>query len=92
MPEYVEGQTNEYLEHAEACKYLFREFLEFVLVKGWYMPTPPQYPIGKLQQTYDRSDFDWRDPEAFEEFRKWFKELFTAPQSQPPAPPDQQRT
>jgi hypothetical protein len=63
---------DEYVKTIKAAKYLFREFLEYVIVQGLYHPLPLKYPIEKLEEAYSKSDFDWQDKAQFDEFYNWF--------------------
>lgn len=63
---------DQHLKTINAAKYLFREFLEYIIVNGFYRPLPPEYPIEKLEEAYSKSDFDWKDKAKFDEFYNWF--------------------
>ncbi len=67
-----EKEIQDRIETIQACKTLFRDFLEMVIDGRQKTPSDPVYSLERIKEAHIKSDFDWTDKSLLVAFRDWF--------------------
>ncbi len=59
-------------EAIEKARIQFRGFLTIILENEKQLELPESFPLIKLRQIYEKSDFNWNDPRKYGGFRFWY--------------------
>mgnify|MGYP001602124076 CR=1 FL=1 len=75
---YKKGKLSleEFSERIDAAKFLFVDFLESIVAGKYHFNLPESFSLEKLKEVYEKSDFDWKDPEKYSKFRQWYISSF----------------